>query len=147
MWWSRSSPGIRRCPAGADSGRPWRASRSLDPGRLGEADSVVAEGPLRAAIANHPRGAIVLLRRDADAGPRPRKGPHKGLSVLGPCVDDRPWGGPAPPAVAYVFADGRGKDEIAAQLIDYAGILQVDGYAAYKSLTKYPDLATEQYRV
>jgi transposase len=38
--------------------------------------------------------------------------------------------------VAYVFADGRGKDEIAAQLIDYAGILQVDGYGAYKSLAK-----------
>ena len=26
-----------------------------------------------------------------------------------------PGGGPAPPAVAYVFADGRGKKEIAAQ--------------------------------
>ena len=23
-------------------------------------------------------------------------------------MDDRPWGGPSPPAVAYVFADGRG---------------------------------------
>ena len=22
-------------------------------------------------------------------------------------MDDRPWGGPAPPAVAYVFADGQ----------------------------------------
>ena len=30
-------------PAGADPGRSWRPSRSLDPGRLGEADSVVAE--------------------------------------------------------------------------------------------------------
>jgi hypothetical protein len=38
--------------------------------------------------------------------------------------------------VAYVFADGRGKGEIAAQLVDYAGILQVDGYVAYKSLAK-----------
>ncbi len=38
--------------------------------------------------------------------------------------------------MAYVFADGRGKAEIAAQLIDYAGILQVDGYAAYKSLAQ-----------
>ena len=34
--------------------------------------------------------------------------------------------------MAYVFADGRGKGEIAAQLVDYAGILQVDGYVAYK---------------
>jgi transposase len=38
--------------------------------------------------------------------------------------------------VAYVFADGRGKGEIAAQLVDYAGILRVDGYVAYKSLAK-----------
>jgi hypothetical protein len=36
--------------------------------------------------------------------------------------------------VAYVFAPGRGKNEIAAQLIEFAGILQVDGYQVYKSL-------------
>jgi len=30
-------------------------------------------------------------------------------------IDDRPWGGPSPPAVAYVFADGRGTDKIAGQ--------------------------------
>jgi hypothetical protein len=51
-------------------------------------------------------------------------------------MDDRPWGGPAPPAVAYVFADGRGTDEIAGQLADFSGILQVDGYAAYKALAR-----------
>src|SRR5580704_798003 len=72
-------------PAGADPGRSWRPSRSLDPGRLGEADSVVAEGALRAPAASHSRGAIVLLRRDADAGARSRKGPHQNLPVLGPC--------------------------------------------------------------
>jgi len=32
-----------------------------------------------------PRRAIVLLRRDADAGARSRKGPHQNLPVLGPC--------------------------------------------------------------
>jgi len=51
-------------------------------------------------------------------------------------MDDRPWGGPAPPAVAYVFADGRGTDKIASQLADFSGILQVDGYAAYKALAR-----------
>ena len=51
-------------------------------------------------------------------------------------TDDRPWLGPAPPAVAYVFAESRGKKEIAAQLAKFAGVLQVDGYAAYKSLEK-----------
>ena len=52
-------------------------------------------------------------------------------------VDDRPWQGPAPPAVVYVFATGRGTDAIAAQLGDgFAGVLQVDGYEAYKALVK-----------
>jgi transposase len=49
-------------------------------------------------------------------------------------TDDRSWQGPAPPAVAYVFAEGRGKKEINTQLADFSGVLQVDGYAAYKSL-------------
>jgi transposase len=51
-------------------------------------------------------------------------------------IDDRPWGGPSPPAVAYVFADGRGTDKIAGQLRGFSGILQVDGYAAYKALAR-----------
>ena len=46
-------------------------------------------------------------------------------------MDDRPWGGPSPPAVAYVFANGRGTEEIAGQLTGFSGILQVDGYAAH----------------
>ena len=36
--------------------------------------------------------------------------------------------------VAYVFAGGRGKKEIVAQLAGFEGVLQVDGYAAYVSL-------------
>jgi len=51
-------------------------------------------------------------------------------------VDDRPWGGPAAPAVAYVFAQGRGHKEISAQLAGYQGLLQVDGYGGYKRLGK-----------
>ncbi|MEY9590589.1 transposase [Bradyrhizobium yuanmingense] len=51
-------------------------------------------------------------------------------------MDDRPWGGPSPPAVAYVFADSRGTEAIAGQLTGFSGILQVDGYAAYKALAR-----------
>src|SRR5258708_7234549 len=65
----------------------------------------------------------------------PGRGRTKICQFWAHAVDDRPWSGPSPPAVAYVFADGRGKGEIAAQLVDYA-ILQVDGYVAYKSLAK-----------
>ena len=52
-------------------------------------------------------------------------------------VDDRPWHGPAPPAVAYVFATGRDTEAIVAQLGDrFAGVMQVDGYGAYKALAR-----------
>jgi transposase len=51
-------------------------------------------------------------------------------------TDDRPWNGPAPPAVVYVFARGRGHHEIKQQLAGYRGVLQVDGYGAYKALEK-----------
>ena len=48
--------------------------------------------------------------------------------------DDRPWLGPAHPAVVYVHARGRGHDEARMQLANYCGTIQVDGYAAYKAL-------------
>jgi transposase len=48
--------------------------------------------------------------------------------------DDRPWGGPDPPAVAYLYAPGRGAEHAIRPLAGFAGILQVDAYAAYKAL-------------
>ena len=48
--------------------------------------------------------------------------------------DDRPWGGSDPPAVAYSYAPGRGGEHAAKLLDGFNGILQVDGYAAYKRL-------------
>lgn len=56
--------------------------------------------------------------------------------------DDRPWGGGSdarypgsgPPAVAYSYAPGRGGEHAAKLLDGFNGILQVDGYAAYKRL-------------
>lgn len=48
--------------------------------------------------------------------------------------DDRPWGGIDPPAVAYSYAPGRGGEHAARLLDGFNGILQVDGYAAYKKL-------------
>jgi transposase len=48
--------------------------------------------------------------------------------------DDRPWGGSAPPAVAYTYAPGRGAVHAVKLLAGYSGILQVDGYAAYGQL-------------
>jgi transposase len=48
--------------------------------------------------------------------------------------DDRSWGGTDPPAVVYTYAPGRGAAHAEALLGAYKGIVQCDGYAAYKRL-------------
>jgi len=48
--------------------------------------------------------------------------------------DDRPWGGSDPPAVAYLYAPGRGAEHATRHLAGFSGVLQVDGYVAYKQL-------------
>src|SRR3712207_4512901 len=53
--------------------------------------------------------------------------------------DDRPWGGRDPPAVVFHYAPGRGARHPKALLGGYRGILQCDGYAAYKSLAAADD--------
>jgi hypothetical protein len=50
--------------------------------------------------------------------------------------DDRPWGGTDPPAVVYLYAPGRGAEHAIRPLAGFGGILQVDGYAAYKALAE-----------
>ncbi len=52
--------------------------------------------------------------------------------------DDRPWGGTDPPAVVYSYVPGRGHQHAHTLLDGYRGILQCDGYAAYKALAKAP---------
>ena len=53
--------------------------------------------------------------------------------------DDRPWGGTDPPAVVFHYAPGRGAKHPKALLADYQGILQCDGYSAYKTLAAAND--------
>src|SRR5256885_555617 len=48
--------------------------------------------------------------------------------------DDRPWGGADPPAIAYSYAPGRGAIHALKLLDGYRGIVQCDGYAAYKTV-------------
>jgi len=48
--------------------------------------------------------------------------------------DDRPWRGSDPPAVAYVYAPDRTYARPGQHLAGFAGILQVDGYGAYREL-------------
>jgi transposase len=46
----------------------------------------------------------------------------------------RRWGGADPPAVVYHYAPGRGAEHAKAILEGFSGVLQVDGYSAYKTV-------------
>ena len=48
--------------------------------------------------------------------------------------DDRAWGGTDPPAIAFSYAPGRGAVHALELLEDYSGVVQCDGYAAYKTI-------------
>jgi transposase len=49
--------------------------------------------------------------------------------------DDRPWQGPEPPGVVYVYAPSRSGDVALRALSGFQGVLQVDGYGGYNALT------------
>lgn len=48
--------------------------------------------------------------------------------------DDRPWGGTAPPGVAFTYAPGRSGQHAERILQGFGGVLQVDAYAGYNRL-------------
>jgi transposase len=48
--------------------------------------------------------------------------------------DDRPFGGPAPPAAVFYYSRDRGGAHPQAHLADYIGILQADAYGGYDKL-------------
>jgi transposase len=49
--------------------------------------------------------------------------------------DDRPWQGPEPPGVAYIYAPMRSGSVALHALAGFQGVLQVDGYGGYNALT------------
>jgi transposase len=53
-------------------------------------------------------------------------------------MDDRPWCGPAPAAVVYLYAEDRKGRHVDEHLAGFTGVLQVDAYGGYNRLTK-PD--------
>ena len=79
----------------------------------------------------------------ADETRAPVLDPGRGKVKLGQlwayARDDRPWGSNDPPGVVYCYAPGRGSEHVKNHLAGFAGILQVDGYAAYKELAKTRD--------
>ena len=81
------------------------------------------------------RGSAKLF---ADETTAPVLDPGRGRTKTGQlwayARDDRPWGGPAPPVVAYVYAPDRKAERPSAHLQGFRGTLQVDGYAGYRAL-------------
>ena len=51
-------------------------------------------------------------------------------------VDDRPWQGPIPPAVVYLYAEDRRGRHVKEHLAGFHGVLQVDGYTGYDDLAR-----------
>ena len=49
--------------------------------------------------------------------------------------DDRPWQGPLPPAVAYVYSENRQGVHPRSHLAEFTGVLQVDGYTGFNRLS------------
>lgn len=64
----------------------------------------------------------------------PGRGRTKTGCLWGYAIDDRPWGGETPPAVAFLYAEDRKGEHPAKHLAGFKGILQVDGYSGFKSL-------------
>src|SRR6516162_586156 len=62
----------------------------------------------------------------------------KGKTDAGRCWvyvrDDRPFGGPAPPAAMFYYSRDRGGDHPQAHLAGYAGIFQADAFGGYTKL-------------
>jgi transposase len=87
------------------------------------------------------RGSILSSPKIfADDTPVPVLDPGRGRTKTGRlwsyARDDRPWQGPLPPAVAYVYSENRQGVHPQSHLAQFAGVLQVDGYAGFDGLTE-----------
>jgi transposase len=62
----------------------------------------------------------------------------KGKTDTGRCWvyvrDDRPFGGPDPPAAMFYYSRDRAGEHAQAHLADYAGIFQADAFGGYNKL-------------
>ena len=108
--------------------------------------STLADWVGRAAFMLRPVHERLLMRLKgsarlfADETTAPVLDPGRGRTKTGQlwayARDDRPWGGADPPGVAYVYAPDRKAERPIAHLAGFTGILQVDGYAGYRSLAE-----------
>lgn len=107
--------------------------RGLLAGWVGKS-AALAE-PMAAFIGRH---ALSGARIHADDTPMPMLSPGRGKTqtarVWAYLRDDRPFGGPDPPAVFYEFTPDRKGEHPQRRLRDFRGILQADAYAGFNAL-------------
>jgi transposase len=74
----------------------------------------------------------------ADDTPVPVLDPGRGRTKTGRlwayARDDRPWLGPEPPAVVYVYSENRQGVHPRNHLAEFTGVLQVDGYSGFEGI-------------
>jgi transposase len=91
--------------------------------------------PLAAAITRHVRAGVAL---HADDTPVPVLDPGRGRTKTGRLWvlvrDERPWDGPAPPAVSYLYSPDRKGEHAGTLLEGCQGFLHADGYAGFDHL-------------
>jgi transposase len=99
----------------------------------------VAANELQPVVARLREILLGSARLFADESTMPVLDPGRGRTKTGYAWaiarDDRPWAGHEPPALVFRYAPGREKEHAKKLLGDYAGLLQCDGYAEYKSLS------------
>ena len=97
--------------------------------------------PLQARLAAHVFGSSKIF---ADDTPIPVLDPGRGRTKMGRLWvytrDDRPWGGPDPPAAVYFYSVDRKAQRPASHLEGFRGVLQVDGYVGFERLTAGGDI-------
>jgi transposase len=103
---------------------------------------------LQARLAAHVFGSAKIF---ADDTPIPVLDPGRGRTKTGRLWvytrDDRPWGGPDPPAAVYFYSPDRKAERPASHLERFHGVLQVDGYAGFERLTARGDIVLAACRV
>src|SRR5215213_5264151 len=78
--------------------------------------------------------AAERLHGDDTTVPVLAKGRTRIARLWGYIRDDRPFGGPDPPAVAFFYSPDRGGEHPERHLAGFAGILQADAYAGFDRL-------------
>jgi transposase len=131
-------------PLYRQSGIYARAGVELDRSTLADwvGQSAALLAPLAEAITRHVKLSEAL---HADNTPVPVLDPGRQRTKTGRLWvlvrDERPWAGPSPPAVTYLYSPDRKGEHAQALLDGCTGFLHADGYAGFKRLYQPADSA------